>query len=228
MKSYRKERMSEWDSETLARVRQGLYHFFSAILLNPDEERMATLLRAFEILDEQPLEQFAYHNTWVRLRRALQDKLDIDELKKEYTSLFSLGFGSLCPPHESFYLAPPGQATARVIIQVEREYTRLGLTTSNEYKNLPDHVSAEMEAMSFLIGKEAEAWKRRAYEDVVQALEDQRAFLRDHLGRWFPTFAQSVNEASGETFYGLVVGAADAFLKHDLDLIGLMIGEVRE
>ncbi len=219
--------MAEWDAEELARLRQGLYQFFSASHLYPERDRLALLIDASTLLDSQRLAEFSFYDTWERLRGDLQGNVSLRELEREYVRLFSVGpGGALCPPHESFYLAPPGQATAVVIIQVEREYARLGLTIPPDYKGLPDHASVEMAAMALLCQREGEAWRVGAAGDADEVLQDERSFLRGHLSRWFPTFASRVAKARIGALCSSAVAAADAFIKHDLDLLDLMVKEV--
>ncbi|MFQ5837872.1 MAG: molecular chaperone [Thermoplasmata archaeon] len=220
--------MVEWDGEGLARLRHELYRFFATSLLYPEEERLALLTDAANLVGEGQLAVFAFHQSWERLTQSLQKRMRLDDLEKEHVRLFSVGpGGALCPPHESFYLALPGQATALIVNQVEREYTRLGLTIPPHMKSLPDHVSAEMDAMAFLCGKEAEAWRGEALHEAVQVLEEEGDFLRQHLGRWFPFFAERVLGIGEETFYATVVGAADAFIKHDIDLLNILMKRVK-
>ena len=45
-----------------------------------------------------------------------------------------------------------------------------------------------------------------------------------HLARWFPSFARAVVERAEGDFYLAVVGAAFAFLKQELALLGLRSG----
>ncbi len=223
MKSYQKSGASEWEGEALALLRRGLYHFVASSLGSPDEDRLTVLGETLEHLDEEYLAAFAFYDSWARLSKALSEGFDISEVRKEYVKLFSAGpKGVLCPPNESSYLAPPGQR-ALCNIKLDEEYTRLGVSVSSDHKGLPDHVTVEAEVMAFLCGVEAEAWKAKAQEEALRALRNERGFLRDHLSRWFPTFAGLVRRASRSEFYILVAAAADAFITHDTDLIDSLI-----
>ncbi|MCJ2520214.1 MAG: molecular chaperone TorD family protein [Candidatus Thermoplasmatota archaeon] len=219
--------MVEWEGEALGRLRQGLYRFFASSFLYPEESRLAILIETTRRLDQDYLARFAFHHSWMRLRGAMQEEAMVSGLGKQYIRLFSAGLGgAICPPYESFYLALPGQPASLFALQLEREYAGLGLALSPDYENLPDHVSAELEAMAFLCGKEAEAWSDRACERVVKVIEDERTFLQRHLEKWFFAFAERVMEEAAGTIYGTIAEAADAFIRHDLELSNLLLREV--
>ncbi len=215
----------EVDSARLARLRQGLYRFFGAAFLYPERERLETLCYAPAVLEG--VEDFGFYPFWQRLVQDLPEVLRQERtgLEEEYVRLFLVNTeegASL--PHESTYLARPGQSTGMLIAQLDQEYARLGLTLSAAMRNISDHVSIEMEVMAFLCNREAEAWAKKDLQEAGQALEQQFTFLKPHLGRWFPLFTRRVTlNTSPESFYQLLVNAANAFIHHDLDLLPLLI-----
>ncbi len=219
--------MAEWDGEALGRLRQGLYRVFASLFLYPEEGRMAILMDTVKGLNEDHLAQFAFHNSWVRLAQALQSEANAAALEREYVRLFFAGpRGILCPPNESSYVAAPGQPASPFLVLLEREYAELGLALSPDHPNLPDHVSVEMEAMAFLCGREAEAWRERDAESARRALKHEGRFVTRHLGSWFPFLAASVKRETRVDLYGATSEAADAFVRHDRDLTRLLTGEV--
>jgi anaerobic sulfite reductase subunit A len=218
--------MVELEGEGLARLRQSLYRFFAISLLYPEETRLRALEEVVAAVEEHELAPFAFHRAWSDLRQALRSGIDRERAEKEYVRLFSVGTGgALCPPHESYYLATPGRAAAAIAVELETEYRRLGLAMSPEARTLPDHVAVEMEAMAFMCGEEAEAWESRSLSRAAEILEQERSFMNSHLGKWFPLFSRCVLQR-GEGFYAAVVAAADAFIKHDMDLLNVLTAEV--
>ncbi len=213
------------EREALAQLRHGLYRFFATCLLYPEGERVALLADALERLDDRHLTHLAFYPSWTTLREAFQHLNSSKKIQQEHIRLFSLGpRGPLCSPHESFYRAPPGQRTA-VIIQLDGEYAAMGLDLPPDYRGLPDHVSVEMDAMAFLCEKEAGAWKEGNLKQAGEILRGELAFLEEHLGIWFPTFADLVLRAAKEPFYKAVVESADAFIKHDQDYLSFLLRE---
>lgn len=218
--------MGDWEGEALALLRQGLYRFLGAAYRYPEEEPLTVLADAASRLDARQLAPFAFHNPWLRFQNALRDQPILELLQREHVRLFSPGpGGALCSPHESSYLDVEIQAASFILV-LEQEYRRLGLSISRDYRDLPDHVMAETEAMARLCGLEAEAWQDGRVEAAHRVLEDQRGFLHRHLGRWLPRFDEGIREHAGVPFYAVLADAADAFVLHDLDLVQLLTREV--
>lgn len=218
--------MAEWEGEALALLRQGLYRFLGSSFRFPEEEPFAVLAAAASRLDAHQLAPFAFHSRWSRFTDALQDQPVVEDLQREHVRLFSPGpGGALCSPHESAYLDGKGQP-ASFILALEQEYRRLGLSLSSAYRDLPDHVAAETEAIAGLCGMEAEAWKGGRVEAARHVLGNQRGFLHRHLGRWLPRFDEGIRGHTQVAFYLILADAADSFVLHDLDLVQLLTREV--
>jgi TorA maturation chaperone TorD len=218
--------MGDWEGEALALLRQGLYRFLGASFRYPEEEPFAVLADTASRFDAHQLAPFAFHNRWLPFQNALQDQPALERLQREHVRLFSPGpGGALCSPHESAYLDVEVQA-ALFILGLEQEYRRLGLSVSGAYRDLPDHVMAEAEAMALLCGLEADAWEGGRVEAARHILRDQRDFLHHHLGRWLPRFSEGIREHTEVPFYTVLADAADAFVLHDLDLVQLLTREV--
>lgn len=205
----------------LARLRQGLYRLFGALFLYPDRDRLATL-RAVAGELQQADDFWGSYTFSEPLRRLLKVLSELgegakEEIEEEYVRLFLVK--PMAPPYQSFYLDPDGQARGWIAVQLEREYTHAGLALSPSQKKLPDHVAVELEFMAFLCGQQAQALEEGTLEGGDQAQECQRAFLGQHLGRWFPRFALQVNDAASEALYGVAAEAAHAFLHYDLGLL---------
>jgi TorA maturation chaperone TorD len=218
--------MDDGEGEALALLRQGLYRILGTSLRYPEEALLGVLEDTADRLDVHQLARFAFHNQWVHLRDTLRGRPVPKDLQAEHVRLFSPGpSGALCPPHESAYLDVVIQP-ASFILALEQEYRRLGLSISSAYRDLPDHVTAEMEAMAQLCGMEAEAWKGRLVDSARRTLESQGGFLQRHLGRWIPRFSERIRQHAGAAVYAAVADAADAFVLHDRDLVQLLTREV--
>jgi putative dimethyl sulfoxide reductase chaperone len=139
-------------------------------------------------------------------------KLDLTEIRLEYNRLF-VGPNALpCPPYESVYRTDRpsselGMLMGPSVIDVKKRYGEAGLQVAQNFHDLPDHVSVEMEFMSFLCAKEAAALGEQ--EDDVIWRERQAEFLRIHLESWIPQFSESVLSNCESNFYR----AAATFLK---------------
>lgn len=216
----------------LARLRQGCYRLCGALWLYPDAERLAHLVAAARAWQGENafLAAFAFFGPWQRLLTALHGLTEAEAaaLAATYVRLFLVNpDGGLCQAHESFYLGARGSAAGWSAAQLEREYAAAGLQLAPALQELPDHAAVELEFMAFLCQQEARAWEEKAVTVGLQTLERQGAFLRQHLGRWFPAFARQVAAADAADLYAITANAVTAFLPHDQELVALLLEKVQ-
>ena len=214
----------------LGRMRQGIYRLFGASFLYPDKDRLAGLRAAAQELQQESgiWEEAAFAEPMRQLLVILSE-LDPEAgepVEEEYARLFLAK--PAAPPYEAYYLDPEGQNRVWIQSELEREYATVGLALAPSLKDLPDHIAVELELMSFLCAEEARAWEARAKEDAAKARERQRAFLGQHLGRWFPQFARRVREATSDGIFGVIIEAAYGFLHHELDRLDLRGDDSRD
>ena len=224
----------------VAELRQGLYRFFAGSLLAPDEERLASVVAAAELLAGMGVDDFAFAGAWHRLEDALAELPAADRLATEYVRLFVAGGdGPLCPPTESHHLPPggagagagaggggaagggcggPGGGPGETHASLRRDYAGMGLAVAEGTPYGPDHVATELEAMATLCHEEAHAWEEGSEVGAVSALRRQWTFLDGHLAAWLPRLAAEV-DAAATGFYPALLAAADAFVRHDHELV---------
>jgi putative dimethyl sulfoxide reductase chaperone len=125
----------------------------------------------------------------------------LDQLQGEHTGLFINNHPRVpCPPYESAYREKSlmGNATA----SAASTYREWGLEVNSEYA---DHAGAELEFMAFVI-------RLSARDESTDTLPVQRAFLRDHLLTWMPTFASDIQRSSEIDLYTSLGKLLAAFL----------------
>lgn len=200
----------------LATLRQGFYKFFGAAFLPPDQERLS-LLSASRLLLDDSADGFAFARSWRELGRQMLDLASHATLEEDYLRLLAVGTGSaLCPPVESRWRAK--RRAPLLIAGVEHEYREMGYVLAPTVLHTADHAATQLEAMAVLCHREAHAWAVEPAR-ATSLLRREWSFLHDHLALWFPRFAGSVRELAGPGFYAALVGAADAFVQHDYELV---------
>jgi len=181
-------------------LRQALYRFCAGALLYPEPERMETLKAGGEWLAEN------LDGAWPNpeLRERLQAIIgwvqglngDLTKVEGDWVSLFGVSRTSFCYPYEGAMVEPTLVGVLQAGLQ--QEYAEAGLTALPE--ETPDHISVQLEFMSFLCGLEGEAI-RRGREDVRKMLvQRQNRFLEEHLCKWLPDFTERVEKAEGQIF----------------------------
>jgi len=141
----------------------------------------------------------------------------LEALTVDYARLFVGPYELLAPPYGSVYLDGERQIMGESTLEARNKYREEGLDTSTDFRDPPDHITAELEFMYFLILKETEAIGNSDIETTLRFIEKQRAFLREHLGAWVFDFAESIEEKAETAFYKDLARATKAFIEQNFD-----------
>ena len=141
----------------------------------------------------------------------------LEALTVDYARLFVGPYELLAPPYGSVYLDGERQIMGESTLEARNKYREEGLDTSTDFRDPPDHITAELEFMYFLILKETEAIGNSDIETTLRFIEKQRAFLREHLGAWVFDFAESIEEKGETAFYKDLARATKAFIEQNFD-----------
>lgn len=143
----------------------------------------------------------------------------LEALRAAHTALFTLTVSADCPDYETAYASDDIFQQTQAMADVGGFYRAHGLDVGGIEQERPDHITAELEFMSFLALKEAYAIDRLGEAELEAIREDQVLFLRDHLGVWGPEFGRRVEaQTSTEpTFYAAVGKALSGWLREECE-----------
>ncbi len=202
----------------LGLLRAAGYRFLGALFLYPDRARRTRLRRTARALRETPtVRALAFFRAWEPLLDRLARGTG-KELEVVYGRVFGLaGEQDACSLCESAYRdSPPPGELCGLLMAVYRE---AGLVPAGPEP--PDHLSAELEYLSVLAQREAEAWERDG-EAAVRAVQAERRFLLEHPCRWVPELRRRLELSDPSGVYASAAAAVEAFLEHEVDLTGLL------
>ncbi len=178
------------DDDDLERV--NFYRLFSSLFLQEPGEK--TLIEIEDVFG------FKFHDT-------------ANEIRTDFTYLFSKPAGHL-PPYESLYNYPIwekpriwGKATG----EVQRFYQLTGIVIDEETELIPDHISAELLFMSYLIEK--------------GFTEHQKSFLQNHLFIWIPVYCDEIKRYARTSFYKQIVSLLREFIIIECEEFGIIKGQ---
>jgi DMSO reductase family type II enzyme chaperone len=144
---------------------------------------------------------------------------DYVEFQSEYVRLFDVGVPRPpCSLYGGLYLG----SRRAVMEEVTRFYNHFGLSLGGESRELPDHITTELEFMHFLTFREVSALQRE--QDRGPYLRAQRDFLRRHLARWVPQVRALAEKQGATPFFLGLVGLTEAFLLADLAYVVSLVG----
>lgn len=144
------------------------------------------------------------------------DAVRLVELEVEYSRLFVGPYKPLVYPCESIFLEAYRRGATGGQYLVEA-YRQEGLGLTSDFKELPDHISAEFEFMAHLCSKEIEADEAGRWQSAFNYEDKQEAFIKEHIIVWVPAFLQIIERATTSDFYKSLARIAWQFIRWDYE-----------
>jgi len=157
-------------------------------------------------------------------------KSTITDLAVEYATIFlgvSQGRKGGAYPYESVYTSPDRLVVQEARDQVLKAYREEGLDRGEDFDEPEDHIALELEFMSYLCQKTAEALESDNGDSTLGYLEKQKYFLEKHLIPWVPAFCDDVQRLAQGDFYKAVAKITIGYLDMEQNLIGKLIDEIQ-
>ncbi|HXF50789.1 MAG TPA: molecular chaperone TorD family protein [Dehalococcoidia bacterium] len=142
------------------------------------------------------------------------------DFQAEYIRLFEVG--AIRPPCP-LYGGEWGPARKRTMEEVLRFYRFFGLKVDERARELPDHVSIELEFLQVLAFEEGMA--RATGVDTGSLLRAQRDFLERHPARWWRLLERKLATQQPARFYAALASLTGAFLAGDLAYVQRLLDE---
>ena len=141
------------------------------------------------------------------------------DFQSEYIRLFDVGVPRPpCALYGGLYLG----SRRAVMEEVTRFYNHFGLSLSGKSREMPDHITTELEFMHFLTFREVAALQKG--QDRGPYLRAERDFLQRHLARWVPRVRAMAEKQRAAPFFLGLVALSEAFLLADLSYVGSLAG----
>jgi TorA maturation chaperone TorD len=136
-----------------------------------------------------------------RLQRAFSG-VDRQELLIDYVRLFHGPPKALAQPYSSVWLSKTTQTVMQdSTVAVLDLYREAGFEMAEDFRDLPDHLSVELECLYVLLFREAQALQSGNVNAAYSAATLRGRLLREHLGLWVPAFAEATVEVAETDVY---------------------------
>jgi len=150
-----------------------------------------------------------------RLAKAFESE-DPQELLVDYTRLFLGPIDAPARPYGSVWLEDRQilmQDSTQGVIAL---YEEGEFEIADDFRDLPDHVAAELEFLYLLLFRHAEAIRNDDVQEIENYRRLRRRFLEEHLGRWVAPFARAMEQGSQTAFYRELAEATRSFVRFEL------------
>ena len=122
-----------------------------------------------------------------------------EELLIEYSALFLGPFGAPAHPYGSVYLEQERKLMGDSTMEVLKLYAQSGVKYEGDEP--PDHIAIELEFMSFLEGKIAQAISEGNQADLADFSAIRSRFFNRLLASWAPILGNILKEQATLAFY---------------------------
>ncbi|MDZ7652389.1 MAG: molecular chaperone TorD family protein [Burkholderiaceae bacterium] len=140
---------------------------------------------------------------------------DLQTLLIDYTRLFLAPEGALAQPYGSVWLTGAQPLMQESTLDVIALYAEGGFELADDFRDLPDHIAAELEFLYTLIFREVQAL-RQGDADVAAAVGAlRRRLLTEHLGRSIPPFATAMRAGAQTAFYRELATLTALFIERE-------------
>jgi DMSO reductase family type II enzyme chaperone len=139
---------------------------------------------------------------------------DFEEFCAEYVRLFDVGSGQGKPPCPLYGGEYPLRPRLDVMEELVRFYGFFDLALSQQDRELPDHLSVELEFLHYLTFRESDAIERSADPSPYQRA--QADFIERHAGRWLPIMRSKLETLTPLPFFDGLVSLTTDVLRADL------------
>jgi putative dimethyl sulfoxide reductase chaperone len=148
----------------------------------------------------------------------------VSTLASSYRALFGHTARGSVAPYETEYGNEALFQQPQELGDLMGFYHAFGLTVRLDRHERPDHISCECEFLSFLAMKEAYALEHSDTEMLADTIKAQKLFLRDHVGRFLPTFARQLGREDTAGFYAQLADLCLRVVSLEANRLGIRLG----
>jgi len=219
---------------SLQLARGRLYEMFARAFAYPWNRKFFRPKLYLEPMDVSLVDE----NDWIAAKKIIDGfaaylpKMAMKQVQGEFVRVFGHAVSQECPPYEMQYGTEGGvQSQTDVLIQVGGFYDTFGFQAPDRgvARDRIDHLSIELQFMSFVCNREAYAIENDHEERNVAILRSgQKKFVRNHLGRWVPLFTLFAARKAEGGLYKDLADLLAVFIKNETALLDVKPIRVEE
>jgi DMSO reductase family type II enzyme chaperone len=209
------------DSEHIAASRSRLYQLLALAFTFPDEDFFEAVQDgSFAAAIADTLRALPYDLARAATLDLAATGASYNDFESEYIRLFDVGAaGPPCPLYGGEYIGD----RMKVMEDATRFYNFFGLRLAPQIRELPDHITTELEFLHYLTFREVEACQHGL--DASPLVRAERDFLARHLCKWLPKLAQRLTKQTTLPFFPALIRLAGTFFDADRRYAAAVTGD---
>lgn len=205
-----------------------LYRLFQNIFGNaPSTEQIDILTSdttkdAFEIFrtdNNSSYEKGLEHLSRLEKYYRKDKKIALEKLTSEYNYLLIGPHKLLAPPWESVYLSKERLLFQESTLKVRQVYLEHNFIPAEYPHVADDHLALELDFMANISSMTQKAYEEQDRKQVLELLENQKSFLKEHLLVWIPEFSEKIQESPTLYLYPNMARMLKEFLEIQTEVI---------
>jgi TorA maturation chaperone TorD len=126
---------------------------------------------------------------------------ELQDLLVDYTRLFLGPVQALAKPYGSVWLDTRQELMQDSTVALLELYAEAGFEMADDFRDLPDHIAAELEFLYLLLYREASARTQSDAAALAESAALRGRLLGEHLGRWVSSFVAAIRDGAQTDFY---------------------------
>lgn len=208
-------------SETeLALARADVYRFLSIAFGYPDKDRLEILHDLASDLDVSVgLLPYDMKEEFTAFAERIPTA-DLAALQPDFTEMFLTRM--FCPCTETTY-GKNSFNQPNILGDISGFYKAFGFIMKDDANASYDHITMELEFMSFLELKIAYALDQTMEENIDISLSAEKRFLEQHIGKWTGVFGENLAARANEAYYRNLGLLLSKFMGSELKHFGIEV-----
>ena len=143
------------------------------------------------------------------IQRSIQQR----RLRIDYTRLFLGPTQAIANPYGSVWMSGEDTLMQGSTMAVLELYREGGFELDEDFRELPDHIAAELEFLYLLIYRENQAHRLKEPDALTSTVALRQRFLNEHLGAWIGSFTAAVSAGAESAFYHELAELTNRFVR---------------
>ena len=206
------------DNKSDAASRSKCYEIFSELFYQPNKEELLTKKIIYDLIDALADINPDAKQSAEKMNNSINE-YDAEQLTVEYSRLFVGPFKVLAPPYGSVYIDSGRILMGDSTLDVMHLYWEAGLVFREGFKEVPDHITIELEFLHFITYQELSALHSNNNGNLKKYRKTQVLFINNFFGQWIFPFCQKILSSTENSYYRNLAECLQKFTQSEMERI---------